>query len=565
MWWRHTLPATWVLTAVTAWAVGCLPEAGPGIGDRRIAGRGLATLAAVPGPANQPPTLLFSQVGAVEPGGTDPGRRMRDLLVSRAGQEGGQLVLADYFWLRSLRFDSRGRVYAARWGRGTPDVPEGGDGTVIIDLDSGAKEHLGRSGPLEEMSPGGAQYIYGTGGSNTLVRTAADVVRELPGRLLRYDFLDEVLYGATGGRMARLFRARPDGSPIELLAENFTTHHLIPMAVGPPAFVLLSALGTCPRTEARLFQPDAPPTADPLGTVEHWGPNGVSIEQQRIVLREPATSVTQSAFRLVTLQPRVVQRFVVPTSAPPAGMRPPVPPGCPPQVPNLLEVRIRPGTEEIWVLGHGTLSIIQPDGQMQSLTGPFQAFEPIRPLVGQTLNPLAGGSVQRPQHTPFTSDGRLFAYRDIEGRLNLADVHAPGAPAQLQLSARTQSVGELPQAGTLIVWSLRDSEKTDVHLFDGHSLIRSHTILDVRQVLFGQRRLVILAHGLVKDQYAPGPLELIELPGGERRQIGWNVTEFIGLPTCPACDPTAPGAGVAYVAQARVPWEHDGLWTATLP
>jgi hypothetical protein len=118
---------------------------------------------------------------------------------------------------------------------------------------------------------------------------------------------------------------------------------------------------------------------------------------------------------------------------------------------------------------------------------------------------------------------------------------------------------------TMVVWTTTGGNKTDVHLYDAELMVRRQTLRDVRRLLFGDRRLLSLGHGVVHDDYAPSDLDLIDLPSDQVQRIAGNVTEFLHLPACPTCDPTAPGAGLAYVANARVPWKHDGLWMATLP
>jgi hypothetical protein len=534
----------------------CLPEAGPGLGERRIEGRDIANLGAAPMQEGQPRTLFFTRKG-VTPFAGDPrngGRRIRDLYVSRPGLPELPL-LTDFPPSSGFQFDTRGRLYVVKDGQ-----------VLILDVATGSQIEVGQVRGRAGMSPGGSQYFLTTENNTTLVRTADDIVREVPHRLPEPVFVDEVLYGSDG---QRLWRVRPDGSPPDLLAENLQSFRLVLRPGQPPAFVLVNNDRTCPRLEARLFRPEAPTTADPLGTADGFPSQpGVTVDDGRVVLREPTSSLTETAFQVITLEPRSVRRFVVPTAPRRSGRQPsPAPPECR-QVFNAVQVAFRPGTGEMWALGPGSLTIIHPDGRMESHSGPFQSFQPILRPSGSQLRLDNGGTIGPSYYAPpFSLDGRVFAYRDGQGRLQLARVSDPGGPGLIQLpdSVQVLGVADLPAGMTMVVWTSTGGNKTDVQLYDAELMVRRKTLQDVRSLLFGDRRLVSLGHGVVHDEYAPSDLDLIDLPSDQVQRIAGNVTEFLHLPACPTCDPTAPGARLAYVASARVPWKHDGLWTATLP
>lgn len=543
---RRALLAGWLVVA------GCLPQSGPGVGEQRIEERYLAHLSGPPTGAGEDPTVVFarrSSVVVARP--NDPGmfRSTWDLYAMRPGQP--ELLLQQDYQGGGLRFDARGKVYVTR------------DETAVVDLATGARTTLafgGQSG----MSPGG-QLFYVINGK-PLVRTADGVVHELPAQIAEPTFVDEVMYARD--IQGRLWRVRPDGSPPQVLAMDIDDFRVVPRPGLEAALVIINRSGTCLQQQARLVRPEAPTMVDPLPLADGDSEApGITVQDGKVILREPPRTITEAAFAIVTLEPRATRRLVVPTMTTQSeGSRRRGPAECQ-QVSNPLQVVFRPGTQEVWALGRRALTIIQPDDQRVTFTGPFQAFHVID--RSEDFQNLQFSSVPRARAagSPFTADGQLWASRDDRSSLQLRRVSDPGGPGLINLPAATSVIGlrDVQGTNTIAVWGNAAGGNADLHLFDADLMTRRKTILDIRHIIFGQRRLLMLSEGSVNDMFAPANLDLVDLTTDQVQRLATNVTEMLPLASCLGCDRAAPGATLVYAVSARVPWKYDGLWVATLP
>jgi hypothetical protein len=108
------------------------------------------------------------------------------------------------------------------------------------------------------------------------------------------------------------------------------------------------------------------------------------------------------------------------------------------------------------------------------------------------------------------------------------------------------------------------SDRRDIAVVDLDSLTVRPLGERAGTVVASGRRVVAVLDKL-SEWWAPGMLYSLDLATGARTLLAGNATEFVLTPACPGCDPTAPGAALSYVVQARVPFRYDGLWRAALP
>ena len=550
----------------------CLPQAGPGEGERVVEGRGLAMLSVSrwPSQSGAARPIFFSRANpsyAVEPGSFSWDAHWRDLMVKRPDRGDPELALPHYDWGAGVLHDPHGRVFvplASAGVRGSEAVRS----WKVVDLQRALVEDMGRLLPGTEISPGGTLLVYTPEGGLTVVRTlATDAERRMPDQLRSPVFVDEVMYANDG---QRLWRVRPDDGEPEVVALNVRRHQLLSRAGRPPVMITVTGAADSRQETVRLLPLDTG-ASEPLGTMAANSVVVPSPDGTELALVQPDAG-DQVSLRVVTLEPRSDRgyRVAIP-QAPVSGPGSPPTPGRPSGSLGArgreLRIHYRPGTLDIWAIVRGRLAILHPDGSVELHDGSFERPAVIHRLPGRQIGARTGFISSSGLDSMFTSDGRLWGHVDANGVTHVRSADDPGGASLLQMgkSGEALSLGELPAAERLLAWDTAGLGNLDVRVHDSRTLalLREHT--DVSVAVFGERRALAIDDTIVSDFYAPGRLVMLDLDSGAETRLAGNVTEFRPFVQCPGCDPTIPGAGIAYVVHARVPWRHDGIWVATLP
>ena len=537
---------------------GCLPETGPGIGQRVLPGRGLASLAAGVG-EHRP--LFFSMP-------SQPGQRALDLYLLRPGQPAPELLVSDA--VEPPTFDARGRVYV----RHTPARTGQGDVFVYqlrqIDLAAGAPRELGIISRLSP-SPGATHLVLVRPDRRRDSLTLAGELRPLPvGPSGAMRFVGEDVCWVDQRRLdCALAEGGPPVHPTDLPVSRVLP---LPSGSGRPHLLVITV---------------DPSTRPPVEFLQFWrvrlrpGPGEPAelLLGRGRPLGEVIVSADAAWFAFVDLPGSGVPRLRLINAATPSEVSMDLQPGTADFEDERIasfgwsDPRFRPGRNEIWSLGPGgTLAILRADGSqdLHRPVGPARRAPDVLEWVGDRLTfyPTMFEADQPRVRNMFSADGRWWVYREGD-RIHLADADDPAAPSRLQLPpADDRGVIDIQGRNRLGLWRSVGSRRVQLHLHAADSLAPLATVDEVRQVVVGRRGVLALTgfQGRDRDLLMPGTLSLAALDGGQPSMvIGHNVTQFVLLSGCPTCDPVAAGTRLAYTVHARVPWKYDGLWMGELP
>jgi hypothetical protein len=236
----------------------------------------------------------------------------------------------------------------------------------------------------------------------------------------------------------------------------------------------------------------------------------------------------------------------------------------------LVEIEMRPGSAEVWSFVNERLHVLRPDGSLVVVTDARHS----RVRIGRddgfgTLLESSPDPVRITRPSIFTADGRRWLFETAEQRFVLGDADDPTADGGLVIgdeqNTPTRNLADLDGGRRLALWLAPGNDRTDLHLVDLATLQRRLLATDMTQVTFGQKRALVVARVLGHRSFAPGELLLVDLDGGGETRLGQNISEFAIEPVCSRCDVTGAGVTAAFVVQARIPFEYDGLYLAELP
>lgn len=550
----------------------CLPEAGPGIGERLLAGRGINRID-VPSGLAPNDVVVYDQVtrdpsAPVSPPGEDeiygPARSNAVYALSPA-QPGPRLLVkgngTGCFGDRPSVWDGLNRLWMLFVGaldecRG----PRDGDANRTLfrfDLTSGSTTTLGMAVSLI-AAPDGKAIVVSRASAQAEVHDLEGHVQDLQAGVGQLSFVGPHLYFINPMGLHRL--SFPLGQPARLLLARARAVIPVPGHEAEQLLLVDVAVEGADRTVRQLgllrgdevapqlrvlaqgrfvSEPVLSPQGDRLGLVESIDSPGV--QQVRIIALETGN---QETVRIATSELR---------SASPGG---PCGGGGP------LSPAFRPHSNELWLF------------QSTCLFGVFaNANEGVRRLehTGKRTWPLGEHLGEVPWRAVFTSDGRHWVYgRTSDFRVQVGDADHPEASADLDLG-HLHPIGRTTfqevEPGKLLLLGYpggRNGDRQDLLLADPSTRQLTTLARNVGSIRVGALRVIAIVDRLLGTN-APGHLVSIDLRSGLRTTLAGNVTEFALSPVCETCDPTAPGIKLHYVVQPRLPFGHDGLWRATLP
>jgi hypothetical protein len=552
---------------VRAWAVGlaactitltaCLPEGGPGIGERWHEGRGIVALSL---PTSGPPTdlVVFGRRYHQQLEGEFPFEvdLTRFYALDRPGGAPRLLIDSVPFFSGHL-WDALHRLWFVKVNQ------RGNQELVRVDVATGNASLLGP----------GHGFATSPDGSTILVMGEKIEVHDVTGRVLRIEgqlgqnaFLASSLFFVNREGLQRL--ALPALAPPQMLAARVRRFSPVPGQEALPLLLVEASESenrpstSIPRQIGILRAGDPNPAPTWLAQGHFAAPATLTAEGDRIGLLEypsPPNATPGGTFpdairiRVIGLQSGEEQAisFTVPPLRP-RGADPFV---QPPGVALFgLGAVFRPGTSELWIFQMGRLIAIFAQGQVR-------AIDAVDRYAHESYDSVISW------RSVFTSDGRHWVFRDVTGRSHVGNADAPEAPAVVELGDRDRTdqneFAEYDGARRLVFLS-GTGQRSDLHLIDLAAGQKTTVATNVGQIERGHARLLAIVDGTSGDS-GPGRLVSIDLMSGALTRLADNVTQFRLSPVCATCDPTGPGVGIAYVVQARFPFKHDGLWRATLP
>jgi hypothetical protein len=547
---------------------GCLPESGPGVGQRVVSGRGFTNLSVGAGEGRP---LFFS----LPSGRVQDGEPALDLYGLRPGQPAPELLVHDAAGPPVV--DARGRLYVHHTPTRDPNLarpPGQGDAFVYqlrqIDLASGASRELGTVTRLS-ISPGATHLVLArpdrrldsltlAGGPQTLPAGPTSVMRFVGEDVC---WLDQ----------RRLDCALAEGGPpVHPTDQAVLKLQPLPSADGRlDVFITTVDISTRPPVEfmqfwrVRLRPRPGEPGEVLLGRGRPLGEVVVSSDSEWFAFvdlpssglpRLRLVSAGVSAETTMTLEPGASDFDDERTAS--FGWSDP---------------RFRPGRDEVWSLGPGgKLAILRADGSQSVHQPPSQvrrapdAMEWANDRLDFYPSPLGSDRVK--VRSMFSADGRWWVYRQGD-RFHLGDADDPAAPSRLQVpGADARGVADILGQNRLALWSTVGWQRVQLQVYVADTLALLGTVDEVRQALIGARGLLALTGFQDRDwsSLTPGTLLLGAIGAGRQPVvIGQNVSQFAMLNGCPSCDPVAAGTRLAYTVHARVPWKYDGLWVGELP
>jgi hypothetical protein len=535
---------------------GCLPESGPGVGQRVLSGRGFADLSVGAG-VDRP--LFFT----LPSGRTQQGDPALDLYLLRPGQPDPELLVHDAAAGAPV-VDARGRVYVHHTPTREPDIYQ----LRQIDLVSGASREMGAVTRLS-ISPGATHLVLTRPDRRRDSLTLDGEPRPLPAApsaVMR--FVGEDVCWVD---QRRLDCALAEGGPPVHPTDQAVLKLLpLPSAEGRPDILVITVdISTRPPVEflqfwrVRLRPQSGSPGERLLGRGRPLG---------EVVVADDA-----DWFAFVDLPSSGVPQLRLVSAGAPSEATLALEPG-----PSDFEdertasfgwsdPRFRPGHNEIWSLGPGgKLAILRVDGSqtVHRPTGDLRRAPSFMELASDRLDFYPSQSTAEVKaRSMFSSDGRWWVYREGD-RIHLGDASDPTAPGRLQLPGADSGMADIVGQNRLALWTSAGGQRVQLrlHAADTQSLLA--TVDEVRQALIGARGILALTgfQSSGGQSLTPGTLMLGALGGGQPPVvIGQNVSEFAMLTGCLGCDPVAVGTRLAYTVHARVPWKYDGLWVGELP
>jgi hypothetical protein len=546
---------------LAALLVGCLPEGGPGIGQKVLPGRGFANMTAGVG---QDRPLFFTL-----PSAEGLPRDALDLYILRPGHPAPELLVHDA--AVPLVFDARGRLYVHHTPARHPR-PEGqGDAYVYqlrqIDLASGATLELG---PIEQLqvSPGATHLVLTRPDRRRDGLTLDGELRPLTAASTEVQFVGEDVCWLVQRRLdCALVEGGPPVHPTDRAVLKLFP---LPSTDGKPDILITTVdLSTRPPVEfvqfwrVRLRPGPGEPPETLLGRGRPLGEVVVSDDADWFAFVELPPSGGEPRLRLISAGPPSEATLTLE------------------QGPSDFEderiasfgwsdPRFRPGRNEVWSLGPGgRLAILRADGTQavhRPPGGVRRAPDSMEWASGR-LSFYPSASEAGPVRNMFSADGRWWVYREGD-QIHLGDAGDPAAPSRLQ-QPRTDvhGVADILGQNRLALWST-GGQQVLLRVYAADTLSPLGAVDEARQAVVGARGTLALTgyQGGDLQSLTPGTLVLGALGANQKPVIiGQNVSQFTLLTGCPTCDPVAPGTRLAYTVHARVPWKHDGLWLADLP
>jgi len=534
----------------------CLPEGDPPAGTRLLEERHLGGVRFSPAPGEN---VLYTRRAGYQEQPYQSVSPIHDLWTIPARGGPSARLVEDVAWEFLPLADSAGRLVVAHNRLHAPNTGQVGRELTLIDP-AGARIALGRVFDAR-LSPGRTRLYY------QKEEDGAQVVREADGRETAlgsspsYDtrFAGETLVFT---RIQELWALPPDATQPVLLAPRFRSW-TAKVTPGDPQIVAFSQPGEMRGAEPKpmslllirggssrvlmmgTFLPPAvfAPSDDRIAVIERLEDSG------RLRLHVfHADSEGHETHDLTAPGTLEVGRF------------------------SSLTVAFRPGTREIWCfVGGPGLRIVRDDGSLLALPDmappdvnvePWPFDDPTRALDHQPEM-----QVIQPGYTPplFTTDGRFWLYRqNASVFLGRADQpQLPGLLIQDRHDFPLAQVRELGDGRRMLIWAAPsgDAGRWALTLLDPETNQRRLLATSMGPSAVGKRRIVAMTNlsGTLGD------LRLIDLETGQDTLLAQNVTGFAVPTPCAACDPTAPGAPVAYVVHARIPFKYDGLWRLELP
>jgi hypothetical protein len=538
----------------------CLPEGGPGIGTRWLETRGVGTLIA---PTSEAPGdfIVFGRRDLTSPPDFGPAYQILAL-----GAPGGEPVhLADGisgFGTGPLggivAWDARNRIWALRAAALTGEYFS--MDLLRIDVATGSTTALGRA-TMAQTAPDGKTILVGRVDATTEVHDLDDHVQPLgKGLGVVINLGSSLFYGDTTG-MHQL--ALPPLQPPRLLVPGGRNFFAVPGHQAEQLFLVDVTLETAserdmiPVRQIGLVRgQDATPAFTTLAQGRFLAVPTLSDEGDRVALLDRTDIADQVRVRIIDLQTGVETATTLVT-------RPPNP--LPPEIggprgapggsrPLQIEAVFRPRQGDLWIFEDGELSAIVSDGTLVPVA-----------RSGRQNGEFYGLIYSLDGRRVFTSDGRFWTFIDLQQRVQVGDANDPLAAPLLALTESDRHgilLQEIDDGHNLLIFTdqgTRDLRRTDL---DARKMVElAH---DAGEVQVGRTRAIAIVEKL-SGQHSPGRLVSLDLATGEQTRLADNVVEFKLMPVCPTCDPTAPGVGLQYVVQARLPYRHDGVWKATLP
>jgi hypothetical protein len=530
----------------------CLPEGEPGIGERWIETRGITILAVPSGDAGSP----FVVFGRRAQANTEYFKPNDIFSLAGAGAPPRLLASNSLVFEGGLTWDARDRLWLMKFATGMPDFT-GAQG-LRIDIATGDATPLGQVQQIQ-VAPDGKTILLGRSTAGAEVRDLDDHAQPLGSGVGVSAFVGSTLFFTTPEGLHQI--ALPPFGPPRLLVPKVRRFWRLP---GQPVLLLDIALKDDPgdrypeRQISLLRTDDMPAAPQPIPLARgHFSADPVASDDgDRIALLDRTEAPDQARVRIVDLATGVEEAAIFTGRPQPIDPRSPsLPPGAP--IGYVTHVVFRPHTSELWIFQSGNLAGIFADGVLRPIAETEQQADD----SGFFASPLDPG------RETFTSDGRHWMFRGGDGKVRMGDANAPESPDGLVVAdpgnSRVISYQEVDEGRRLLVFS-DQGEDRDLDLADLEEGRIVHLGSHVGDARIGSARVIAIVDKL-SDGEAPGRLVLIDLRTGARTRLGDNVVAFRLDPVCATCDRTAPGVGLQYVVQARLPYRHDGLWKATLP
>jgi hypothetical protein len=549
----------------------CLPEGGPGIGARWLEGRGVGTLLSprieVPGDFmvfaradhdtsgdRFSPSFEILALGA--PGG--PAVQLARGIDGNANTRVNALeaLEVDRAYTRIVVWDLGNRLWGLRAGP-APYSPEALE-LLRMDLATGSAMALGRATQVE-MAPDGKTLVVGRPQARADVYDLEDHVQPLGAGVSPVTFVGSSLFYSDTAGMHQL--ALPPLQPPQLVVPRARLFTPVPGRDAEELFLVDVTITNGAETDpipvrqiGLLRGKDATPTFKVLAQ-GRFLEAALSDEGDRVALLDRTDSPDEVRVRIIDLQSGAETTTSFVPRAPD-----PLPPGAGGPTPGprgdlQLRAVFRPRHPELWIFQSGEPAAVASGAALVSL-----------PRSGrQNARDSGFGYSLVDRREIFTSDGRFWIFNDLDQRVHLGNAADPLAPPVLNLTEATRKsilFQEIDDGHTLLIYS--DHGTRTLHRVDLDAQRMVQLGHDVGQVLVGRTRAIAIVDKL-SGLRAPGHLVSLDLATGEATHLADNVVDFRLLPVCPTCDPTAPGVGLQYVVQARLPYRHDGLWKATLP
>jgi hypothetical protein len=531
---------------------GCLPEATPGIGERVLAGRGMADV--MFGDVGSPPRLLFTRERTTVV--TDPAEAFfvpRDLFMVTAGGEPALVAKdLDVVLGRRLRWDGRGRLVLRYEAQVVDNLATAQ--VALFDPASGELERLGRARTTQLSGDG--QWLLRQLGDGTVIARTLDGRERMLGLIKDASFAGADLLYRVEKNLLRY--GRDDDSPRQI--ESDVERWRVRPGVAPGVFVHRS-VGGMNETVNEWSLIDLDGVAPPRVLATDRGPTNLQSSadgtQVAVLTGGPARGIVRMhVIPLAGGEERTVD-LTVPPPIDSAGRE---------QSIDVFSVSFRPGTSEVWCFVEARLYVLAGDG---SLTFVDRAVE-----VSSGVGPARRGDAglfELPVQTEslFTADGKRWIFRS-GNKVLLGDADHPSSEEGMLVSMDVfaAEITELP--GGMLVFEDRPSGggRRDLYVAEPPYEGRRLLVRDVAETIFGHGRVLALSHKIGGDNASSsgtGDMSIVDLASGGETILARNVTDVAVPRVCADCDPIAPGTPLLYGVQARVPFKYDGLWLGTVP